>query len=106
VLQKSDVVDQANPDMVVYPEIDTNMLDLCLLNDYLNGYKEKLSLGAPKDGNIISVDQQDYANFKKEAEQLKGDPMEKLKDGMKISRDLSKQIYKIHNSKFIYNQLK
>jgi len=36
---------------------ELNKLDLCLLNDYLNGYKEKLSLGAPKDGNVISLDQ-------------------------------------------------
>ena len=36
---------------------DTERLNLCMLNDYLNGYTEKLSRGNPKDSSEIKLDQ-------------------------------------------------
>jgi hypothetical protein len=35
---------------------DTERLNLCMLNDYLNGYTEKLSRGNAKDASEIKLD--------------------------------------------------
>jgi cellobiose-specific phosphotransferase system component IIA len=35
---------------------DTERLNLCMLNDYMNGYTEKLSRGNPKDASEIKLD--------------------------------------------------
>ena len=44
---------------------DTERLNLCMLNDYLNGYTEKLSRGNPKDSSEIKLDQLQFGTVLK-----------------------------------------
>lgn len=44
---------------------DVDKLNLCMLNDYLNGYTEKLSRGNPFDPSEIKLDQLNFTQVTK-----------------------------------------
>lgn len=44
---------------------DTERLNLVMLNDYLNGYTEKLSRGNPKEPSEIKLDQLNFGQVLK-----------------------------------------
>lgn len=44
---------------------DNQRLNLCMLNDYLNGYTDKLSRGNPFDPSEIKIDQNNYGQVVK-----------------------------------------
>lgn len=81
-------------------------MNLCMLNDYLNGYTSKLSRGNPKDPSEIRIDQDHFGAIDSSINKKTYAPYAHFKEEIKIARKINKQILKSENPRYMTQELK
>ena len=69
-------------------------LDLCMLNDYLNGYTEKMSRANPQYPSEIAIDQLNYSNIIKTVAKKTDNPYQHFHEDKIRAKKLQKEILK------------
>ena len=81
-------------------------MNLCMLNDYLNGYTNKLSRANPKDPTEIRIDQQQFGAIDQSINKKTYAPYAHYREEIKIARRINKQLLKSENPRYMTQELK